>query len=51
MKMNWIGAGFVVGSMVAAVALLQQDDGDAAALFVLIGAPLLAVLIFYMRKH
>jgi hypothetical protein len=38
-SMNWMRAGFVVGSMVAAGALLQQDGGDAGALFVLIGAP------------
>jgi hypothetical protein len=49
--MNWMGTGFVVGSMSAAGALLQHGDRDAGVLLVLVGAALLAVPIFYMRKH
>jgi hypothetical protein len=50
-SMKWMGAGFVVGSTMAAGALLQQGDRDAGTLFVLVGAALLAIVIFYTRKH
>jgi hypothetical protein len=50
-SMKWMGVGFVVGSTMAAGALLQQGDRDAGTLFVLVSAALLAIVIFYTRKH